>query len=92
MGEDRVVGAGVADLQAVIRQIGERNGYGEKPGIDVLHGVPVTADHRHDLGGVRAVSPDHGPVAVLVGSQHRMRIVMLPDHQSLDVGGVGPQM
>ena len=50
------------------------------------------ADQRIDRCGVRPVGTNDCVIAVLMGAEHRMRIVVLTGQQAVEVGGVGPQV
>ena len=88
----RIARAGIADLQPVVDQVGERHRHGEQARLDVLEHIPVVADQRHHFDRVRTVRPDHRVVAVFVRAQNRVRVVMHTGQQSLEVGGIGPQV
>ena len=69
--------AGIADLEPVVDQVRERQRDGEQAGLDVLQRDTVVADERDDhLDRMRAEGPDDGVVAVLVGAQNAMRVVV----------------
>jgi hypothetical protein len=55
----------------------------------VLQREPVTADQRDHAGGVRAVGPDYGVVAVFVGAQDAVRVVVLAGDQAGQVTRLG---
>ena len=82
----------VADLEAVVDQIDERQRHREHAGVDVLQREPVVADQCDHFGGVRPEGPDDGVVAVFVGAQDAVRIVVLAGHQAGEVAGLGRQM
>jgi hypothetical protein len=77
VGDDVRVGALVAHLEAVVDEVGERQRHSEQAGIDVLQRKSVLADERDDFGGVRPEGPDDRVVAVLVGAQDAVRVVVL---------------
>ncbi len=54
--------------------------------------VSLAADQGRHLDGVRAVGPKHRVVAVFVGTQDRVRVVVLAGQQPVQVGRVRPQM
>ena len=82
----------VAHLQPVVDQVGERQRRGEQAGFDVLQREPVFADERDDLDGVRPERPDDGVVAVLVGAQDAVRVVMRAGQQARSGRRVGRQV
>ena len=90
--DERRLVLGVADLEAVVDEVGERHRDGEQPGLDVGQRMAGAADQRVHLHRVRAVHPDHRVVVVFVGAQHRVRVVVLTGQQPVQVGGVRPQM
>ncbi len=84
--------ARVSHLQAVVDQVGERQGHREDTRPDMLHRVSDPADQcRHRLG-VRAQCPDDGVFAVLVRPEDAVRVVVHPGHQSGKFGRVGCQV
>ena len=66
----------IADLEAVVDQVDERQRHGEQAGVDVLQRESVVADERDHFGGVRPERPDDGVVAVFVGAQDAVRVVV----------------
>ena len=92
VGDGVRIAAFVAHLQPVVDEVGERQRHGEQSGFDVLHGESVFADDRDDFDRVRAERPDDGVVAVLVGAQDAVRVMVRPGHQALQVGGVRRQV
>ena len=82
----------IAHLQPVVDEVGERQRHGEQAGFDVLHREPVCTDDRDDFDRVRPERPDDGVVAVLVGAQDAVRVVVCAGHQALQVGRVGRQV
>ena len=55
-------------------------------------GNSSVADERDDLDGVRAEGADDGVVAVLVGAQDAVRVVVRAGHQAGHLSGVRRQM
>ncbi len=92
VGDGVRVGALVADLQPVVDEVDERQRHREQAGVDVLHREPVVADERDDFGRVRPERADDGVVAVLVGAQDAVRVVVCAGHQAGQVGRVGRQV
>ena len=90
---DRVrVGVVVTDLEAVVDEVDERQRDGEQAGVDVLQREPVVADQCDHFGGVRPERPDDGVVAVFVGAQDAVRVVVLAGQQAGQVAGFGRQV
>ena len=58
----------------------------------MLQREPVGADQCDHVGGVRPEGPDDGVVAVLVGAQDAVRVVVLAGHQAGQVTGLGRQV
>ncbi len=81
----------VAHLEAVVDQVDERQRDGEQAGVDVLQRESVVADQGDHLGGVRAVGPDDGVVAVFVGAQDAVRVVVFAGDQPGQVAWLGCQ-
>ena len=92
VGDGCAVRAGIADLEPVVRQIRERHRDREKARLDVLEDIAFIADDRRHLDRVRSIGADHGVIAVLVGAQNRMRVVVFAGQQAVEVGRVRPQM
>ena len=84
--------AGIADLQPVVDEVGERHRHGEQARFDVLEHIPVVADQRHHFHCMRTEHPDHRVIAVFMRAQNRVRVVMHTGQQALEVGGIGPQV
>ena len=82
----------IADLQPVVGQVGERQRNAEEAGIYVLEDISLVTDECGHLRRVRSICPDHGVVAVLVGAQYRVRVVVLPREQPIQIALIGPQM
>ena len=78
----------VADLQPVIDQVRERQRDGEKARLDVLEQIALIADERRHLDRMRSIGAYHGVIAVFVGAQNRMRVVVLTGQQSVQVGRI----
>ena len=57
-----------------------------------LNGIALAADERRHLDRVRSIGAYHGVIAVFVGAQNRMRVVVLAGQQAVEVGRVRPQM
>ena len=92
MDNRRIAAALVADLQPVVSQVRERQRHREQPGLDVAEHVPLAADQGHHLDSMRPVGPHHRVVAVFVGAQDRMRVVVLAGQQAVQVGRRRPQV
>ena len=58
----------------------------------MLHREPVVTDERDDFGRVRPKRPDDGVVAVFVGAQDAVRVVVRAGDQAGQVGRVGRQV
>jgi len=82
----------VADLESVIHQIRERQRDREKASLDVLEHIALAADQGHHLDSMGPVGPHHRVVAVFVGAQDRMRVVVLAGQQAVQVGRRRPQV
>ena len=63
-----------------------------KPDSMCCIGNRSVTDDRDDLDRVRAERPDDGVVAVLVGAQDAVRVVVRAGHQARQVGRVGRQV
>ena len=87
-----VRGARIADLQAVVDEVGEGQRDGEQAGADMLHRMALSADKSSHRLGVRAQGPDDGLIPVFVRAEDRMRVVMRPGNQAGQVIGVGCQV
>ncbi len=83
---------GVLHLEPVVGEPGERQRDREQPGFDVLEHMTLTTDERDHLDRVWPVGADHRVVVVLVSTENRVRVVVLTGQQSVEVGGVRPQM
>ena len=83
-------GPRVADLQAVVDEVGEVQGDGEEAVGQVCHRIAAPADEGHHLTGVRPQCPDHGVVGVLVCAEDRVWVEVHPADQAGEfVGGRG---
>ncbi len=54
--------------------------------------IALTADQRSHLDGMGSISAYHRVIAVFVGAQNRMRIVMLTGQQAVQIGRRRPQV
>ena len=81
----------VDHFEAVIDQVDERQCRREQAGVDVLQREPVSPDQCDHAGGVRPEGPDDSVVAVFVGAQDAVRVVMLAGYQPGQVTGLGRQ-
>ncbi len=86
------VRAGIADFEPVVRQVRVRQRDREQARLDVPEDITFTADDRGHLDGVRSIGSDHRVIAVFVGAQYRMRVVVFTGQQAVQVGRVRPQM
>ena len=91
VGDDARFAVLVAKFETVVDQVDERQRHGEQAGVDVLQREPVVPDQRHHFGGVWPEGPDDGVVAVFVGAQDAVRVVVLAGDQSGQVAGLGCQ-
>jgi hypothetical protein len=92
VGDDVRVGTRIGHPQSVIDQIDERQRDGEQAGFDVPQREPIFTDECDDFLRVRTERPDDGVVAVLVGSQDAVRVVVCTGHQARQVQRVGRQV
>ena len=67
----------------------ERQRHREQAGVDVLQRKSLISDDRDDFGCVRFKRTDDSVVAVFVGAQDAVRIVVSAGDQAGQVGGVG---
>jgi hypothetical protein len=88
----RITRSRVADLQAIVDQVGERQHHGEQFRLDVLEDEALVADEGRHLDRVGAKCTQHGVIAVFVCAEYRVRVVMLAGQQAPQVGGIGPQV
>jgi hypothetical protein len=92
VGDDMRVRTRLGHLQPVVDQVDERQRHGEQAGFDVLQREPIVADERDDFPRVRSKRPNDGMVAVLVGAQDAVGVVMRTGHQARQVGRLGRQI
>ena len=79
----------VAHLQPIVDQVDKWQRHREQAGFDVPQRVPVVTDDRDDFARVRTECADDGVVAVLVGAQDGVRVVVRAGQQAGEVGRVG---
>ena len=89
---ERAVGTLVAHLESVVHEVDERHRDREQSSLQVPQREAVLPDQCDDLDGVRAVRPDHRVVAVFVGAQYGMRVVVLAGQQPVEVPPVRRQI
>ena len=82
----------IAHLEAVVDEVDERHRHREQSALEVAQRISVRPDQRDDVDGVRPVSPDHGVIAVFMGAQDGMRVVVLAGQQAVEVGAGGRQV
>jgi hypothetical protein len=70
-------GSVVAHLEAVVDEADKGERHREQTGVDVLQREPVFTHECDHFGGVRAKGPDDRVVAVFVGAQDAVRIMVL---------------
>ena len=92
IGDRGRAGAVVAHLEAVVDEAYERQRHREQTGVDVLQREAVFTDECDDFGGVRPKCPDDRVVAVFVGAQDAVRVMVLAGNQSGKVAGLGRQV
>ena len=83
---------GVADLESVVHQIGDRQRDGEQSALDVLERIALTADEGHHFDGMGPVGANDRVVVVLVCTQNRMWIVVFAGEQTVQVGCMRSQI
>ena len=92
VGDNVRFGAVVAHLEAVVDEADKGERHSEQTGVDVLQREAVFTDECDHFGGVRPEGPDDRVVAVFVGAQDAVRIVVLAGYQSGQVAGLGRQV
>ncbi len=88
VGDVRAARPGIADLQAIVDEVGEVQGDGEEALGDVCHRIAAPPDEGHDRRRVRPQCPDHGVVGVFVRTEDRVRVEVHPADEPAEVARV----